>query len=141
MNRWLLLNALGALLLLAAWGAGLLFLPFRADTSGISFLILVLFAVGLWRAALGLWDDVQWISRRLVRLGLLGTLVGFAVALAGLTPDSFGDIANVKRAAESLLQGAGVAVYTSIVGWIGALWLDLNRRLLTGPSTTRTRRR
>src|SRR5882757_2778022 len=45
--RFAVINLIGVALIGAAWAEGFLFKPFQADTSGMCYLIIILFAAGL----------------------------------------------------------------------------------------------
>lgn len=69
-------------------------------------------------------------ANNLVLLGLIGTVVGFIMALSGVDPDTVGDAAAIAPMVSSLIQGMGVALYTTLVGAVLNIWLMLNCRLL-----------
>ena len=68
----------------------------------------------------------------LVLLGLIGTVVGFIEALAGVDPSTVGDAAAIGPMVSSLLHGMAVALYTTLVGSILNIWLMLDYRLVEG---------
>ena len=65
-------------------------------------------------------------------LGLIGTVVGFVIALSGVNPDTVSDVAAIGPMVSKLLEGMGVALYTTLVGSVLNIWLMLNHRLLEG---------
>lgn len=69
-------------------------------------------------------------ANNLVLLGLIGTVVGFIMALSGVDPEAAGDAAAIAPMVSSLIQGMGVALYTTLVGAVLNIWLMLNCRLL-----------
>lgn len=69
-------------------------------------------------------------ANNLVLLGLIGTVVGFIMALSGVNPDTVGDVSAIAPMVSSLIQGMGVALYTTLVGSVLNIWLMLNGRLL-----------
>lgn len=69
-------------------------------------------------------------ANNLVLLGLIGTVVGFIMALSGVDPDTVGDATAIAPMVSSLIQGMGVALYTTLVGAVLNIWLMLNCRLL-----------
>ncbi len=75
---------------------------------------------------------VRHVASSLVLLGLIGTVVGFVIALSGINPDSVADVAAIGPMVSKLLEGMGVALYTTLVGSVLNIWLMLNHRLLEG---------
>lgn len=71
-------------------------------------------------------DIVNW----LVTLGLLGTVIGFAIALSGIDAASLASASGVQKVSGQLMAGMRVAIMTTIVGAICGLWLDINRRMI-----------
>lgn len=75
---------------------------------------------------------VRHVASSLVLLGLIGTVVGFIIALSGVNPDTVADVASIAPMVSKLLEGMGVALYTTLVGSVLNIWLMLNHRLLEG---------
>lgn len=75
---------------------------------------------------------VRHVASSLVLLGLIGTVVGFIIALSGVNPDHVADVAAIGPMVSKLLEGMGVALYTTLVGSVLNIWLMLNHRLLEG---------
>lgn len=73
---------------------------------------------------------IRQLANHLVLLGLIGTVVGFIMALSGVDPDRVGDAAAIAPMVSSLIAGMGVALNTTLVGSILNIWLMLNVRLL-----------
>jgi hypothetical protein len=178
--RAILLNAVALALLAAAWANGLIGPIFATDTTYISHLIVLVFAVGLavclrrivqlsrelndlradrlppdsragrflrqacildaqGRASLAgalrlklssRIAGVRQFANNLVLLGLIGTVVGFIMALSGVDPDTVGDAGAIAPMVSNLIEGMGVALYTTLVGSVLNIWLMLNCRLL-----------
>lgn len=63
-------------------------------------------------------------------LGLIGTVIGFIIALSGVDPAAAGDAAAIGPMVSTLVAGMSVALYTTLVGGILNIWLTLNYRLL-----------
>ena len=64
--------------------------------------------------------------------GLIGTVIGFIVALSGVDPERAGDVSAVSDMVAMLIQGMGIALTTTLVGSVGGLWLDVNYAMLAG---------
>lgn len=155
--RLLVLNATAIPVLFWGWSTGAIQRTVLTDTTYICHLIVALFLVGLIslfiRAAKiskildliksgrvpALSDDkirakaahIDDISAYLVRLGLIGTIVGFAMALDVKDFGGIGTAAGAMELIKTFLAGMTIAVNTTIVGAILSLWLDINARFLT----------
>lgn len=120
-----ILNIAGAFGLAVLAFEDLLLVPFRADMTGLTYVIAAGFAGGVCAAFLGRWGAVKWLSGRLPYLGLIGTVLGFSIALLGVDVEDFQDIDKMAENVGVLLSGMGVALYTTLLGAIAAFWLDL----------------
>lgn len=79
---------------------------------------------------------VRQFASALVVLGLVGTVIGFIIALSGVTADDAGDVSTVRPMISTLISGMSVALYTTLVGALLGLWLTVNYRILsTGTAT------
>lgn len=79
---------------------------------------------------------VKHIAHALILLGLIGTVVGFIIALSGVDPESASNIDAVSPMVAELIRGMSVALYTTLAGAVCNLWLSANYRLLTAAATT-----
>lgn len=71
----------------------------------------------------------------LVFLGLVGTVIGFIVALSGVDPQTSAQVDEVASMVATLVSGMSIALYTTLVGAVLHVWLMVNHRLLaTGTS-------
>jgi biopolymer transport protein ExbB/TolQ len=75
---------------------------------------------------------VRQIASALVLIGLVGTVVGFIVVLSGVKPDQAADVAAVGPMVATLVEGMGIALYTTLVGAVLNIWLTANCHLLSG---------
>lgn len=75
---------------------------------------------------------VRYLSNSLVLLGLIGTVLGFIIALGGVDPKAAGDVQAITPMVTTLIHGMSVALYTTLVGAVLSLWLTVNYRLLAG---------
>ncbi len=73
---------------------------------------------------------VRTIANSLVLLGLIGTVLGFIVALSAVDPEQATNVQAIEPMVTQLLQGMSVALYTTLVGAVLNLWLTVNYRLL-----------
>ncbi len=153
--RLLILNFLGLAALSWAWNGGFVGMVFAADSSGICYAIAVLFALGMasvfhrslkvshalndikqssgrYRSKVNgakfsaKGDHIGDIAQWLAMLGLIGTIVGFIMALHGLDTDAL----DPEKLIGQLIEGMGVAFYTTLAGSGAGLWLELNNRIL-----------
>lgn len=74
---------------------------------------------------------VRHIAASLVMLGLIGTVVGFIVALSGISGQAAGDVGAVSGMITRLIAGMSVALYTTLEGAVLSLWLTVNHQILT----------
>ena len=71
----------------------------------------------------------------LVFLGLVGTVIGFIVALSGVDPATSTQVDEIAPMVATLVAGMSIALYTTLVGAVLHVWLMVNHRLLaTGTS-------
>jgi biopolymer transport protein ExbB/TolQ len=79
---------------------------------------------------------IRQIADSLVFFGLVGTVVGFIVALSGVDPQTSTQVDEVASMVATLVAGMSIALYTTLVGAVLHVWLMVNHRLLaTGTST------
>ena len=78
---------------------------------------------------------VRHIAGSLVLLGLIGTVIGFIIALSGVDPEQAGDVQSIAPMVSTMIQGLSTALYTTLVGAVLNLWLMVNYRLLAGGVT------
>jgi NADH:ubiquinone oxidoreductase subunit 2 (subunit N) len=128
--RFVVLNLIGAALIGAAWVEGLLFKPFAADSSGMCYLITVLFVWGLACCLRRDWQSVRWVGNALVYLGMVGTVLGLIITVSDLSADKAQSFENFKEVVTSIYVGSGTALYTNLLACIGYLWLGTNAHLL-----------
>jgi hypothetical protein len=73
---------------------------------------------------------VRLISNNLILLGLIGTVIGFIIALSGVDEGSVADVGSVGPMVSTLIQGMSVALYTTLVGAVLHVWLTLCYQVL-----------
>jgi hypothetical protein len=73
---------------------------------------------------------VRYVANTLVLLGLIGTVVGFIMALGGVDPETAADVESIAPMVTKLVGGMSVALYTTLVGSVLNIWLMVNYRLL-----------
>ncbi|MFM9843512.1 MAG: MotA/TolQ/ExbB proton channel family protein [Dongiaceae bacterium] len=73
---------------------------------------------------------VRFIANMLVILGLIGTVVGFIMALAGVNPETSADASAIGPMVSTLISGMSVALYTTLIGSVLNIWLMVNYQIL-----------
>jgi hypothetical protein len=73
---------------------------------------------------------VRHIANSLVLLGLIGTVVGFIIALSGVDPQRASDVSAISPMVSTLIRGMSTALYTTLVGSVLNIWLMVDYRLL-----------
>jgi hypothetical protein len=76
-------------------------------------------------------SPVHHVAGSLVLLGLIGTVLGFIIALAGVSADSATSLSGTSQMVSRLIAGMSVALYTTLEGAILNLWLTANYRILS----------
>ncbi len=74
---------------------------------------------------------VSHIANSLIFLGLIGTVIGFIIALSGVDPAAAIQVENVAAMISTLINGMSVALNTTLVGAMLYIWLIVNYRILT----------
>jgi biopolymer transport protein ExbB/TolQ len=69
-------------------------------------------------------------ANTLVFLGLVGTVIGFIVALSGVNPELSATVDNVAPMVATLIKGMSIALYTTLIGSVLHVWLMMNYRIL-----------
>ena len=73
---------------------------------------------------------VRHIASSLLLLGLIGTVIGFIIALSGVDPEKASDVGVVGSMISTLISGMSTALYTTLVGSVLNVWLMINYQLL-----------
>lgn len=73
---------------------------------------------------------IRYLGSSLVFLGLIGTVVGFIIALSGVDPAHAGNIDDVTPMVAALIRGMSTALVTTLVGGVLNIWLMANYQLL-----------
>ena len=73
---------------------------------------------------------VRSIANSLVMLGLIGTVIGFIIALSGVDPEAATRVENVAAMVSILIDGMSVALNTTLVGSVLYVWLIVNYGIL-----------
>jgi len=73
---------------------------------------------------------VRYVANTLVLLGLIGTVVGFIIALSSIDPERAKDVDAIAPMVTGLISGMSTALYTTLVGAVLNLWLMANYQVL-----------
>ena len=73
---------------------------------------------------------VRHVANSLIFLGLIGTVIGFIIALSGVDPQAASEVENVQAMVATLIGGMSVAMYTTLVGAVLYVWLTVSHRIL-----------
>jgi NADH:ubiquinone oxidoreductase subunit 2 (subunit N) len=129
-TRFAVINLIGLALIAAAWAENLLAKPFKADTSGMCYLLVALFLAGLVAVYRKDWQTVRWAGNALVYLGMVGTVLGLIMTVSDLSVDKAQNFDSFKAIVTAIYIGSGTALYTNLIACIGYLWLGTNAHLL-----------
>jgi hypothetical protein len=80
--------------------------------------------------------SIRHLANSLVFLGLIGTVIGFIIALSGVNAEAAADITSIGPMVSTLISGMSIALHTTLVGAILNIWLMINYRLLEGGTVT-----
>lgn len=75
---------------------------------------------------------IRHLANTLVLLGLIGTVLGFIIALSGVDPDRASDVNAIAPMVSTLIQGMSTALFTTLIGSILNVWLMANYQILSG---------
>jgi hypothetical protein len=130
LSRCVVLQAIGAALLVALWIGGLAGKPFEGDNGFLCWLIVAIASLGIACVFLQRWRDVQWIATHVVRIGLLGTVVGLIIAFSAARSGASADPNQIRPMIAAVVDGMYVSLYATLLGIGTNLWLKVNMRLL-----------
>jgi hypothetical protein len=80
--------------------------------------------------------SIRHLANSLVLLGLIGTVIGFIIALSGVDAEAAADVSSIGPMVTVLISGMSVALHTTLVGAVLNIWLMINYRLLEGGTVT-----
>lgn len=75
---------------------------------------------------------VRQMAGTLVLVGLIGTVIGFIIALSGVDRAAVSDAAQIGPMVATLLRGMSMALFKTLLGSVLNVWLMVNYRLLEG---------
>lgn len=77
---------------------------------------------------------IRYIANSLVFLGLIGTVIGFIIGLSGIDAAATTNVDKIAPMITKLINGMSVALYTTLLGAVLNIWLNINLRILTDGS-------
>lgn len=121
--RFIIVNLAGVCLLAWAYWLGYLQQVLLGDVSGVSLVICGVFVASvIWLIVSGTADHLKRIETILVTLGLIGNVIGFIIGLHEIDVKAISDPEGAIKLATQLIEGMGVAFYSTLTGAIAALW-------------------
>lgn len=78
----------------------------------------------------GAHETAWWFASATIKLGLLGTVVGFIVMATQIGRMPSFDLEQVQTMLKQMTQGMAIALYTTLAGLVANLWLGLQLLLL-----------
>lgn len=129
--RFIVLQTVLAAGLAGLYLAGHLAKPFSGESRYFSGVVLAVAVVGIaciWRQRFA---GAAWIANILVRIAIIGMLVGCISALTAVSHGVLGG-ADTMKVMALFLGNIGIAFYVSLCALASNLWLELNLRLLGG---------
>ena len=74
---------------------------------------------------------IKFTANTLVILGLIGTVIGFIIALSGVEAGVSSNPEEISKMITTLIQGMSVALYTTLAGSICSVWLNICYHILS----------
>jgi hypothetical protein len=130
LSRCVVLQAVGAAGIAGLWIAGIADKPFEGENAFLCWLIVGMAALGILCVFLRRWADVQWIATHVVRIGLLGTVIGLIIAFSAAKTGGSADPSEIRPMIAAVVDGMYVSLYATLLGIATNLWLKINLRLL-----------
>jgi hypothetical protein len=130
LSRCVVVQAIGAAGLVGLWIAGITSKPFEGDNAFLCWLIVGVAVLGILCVFLQRWHDVEWLATHVVRIGLLGTVVGLIIAFSAAKAGGSADPSEIKPMIAAVVDGMYVSLYSTLLGVATNLWLKINLRLL-----------
>jgi len=132
LSRAVVLQAIGAAMVAGLWIAGLAGKPFEGNNGPLCWIIIGMGVLGIGCVFMQRWNDVQWLATHVVRIGLLGTVVGLIIAFSAAAQGGSTNPDEIKPMIAAVVSGMYVSLYATLLGIGTNLWLKINLRLLGG---------
>lgn len=131
-SRFIILQTILGAGIVALYFLGLASRPFAGNSAILCAGILAAGLIGLICVFLERWNDAEWIATHVVRLGLLGTVLGLIAAFGQAALGGGNDPAAVRATIAGVVNGMYVSLYATLLGIGVNLWLKVNLKLLGG---------
>lgn len=135
--RWILVNGSALALLNIFYYKGWLQLLWGADTYHLSKGIVLVFLFGWVCCSYSILtnktkfsDLTRRVANSLITLGLIGTVIGFIIALSGINPNTASNASSIQTMISAMILGMGIALHTTLLGAILNLYLMINLWIL-----------
>jgi MotA/TolQ/ExbB proton channel family len=129
-SRCIVVQAIAAAFVAGLWIAGFASKPFEGATAPLCWIILGIGALGIACVFMRRWRDVEWLATHVVRIGLLGTVVGLIIAFSAAAQGGSSNPEEIKPMIAAVVNGMYVSLYATLLGISVNLWLKVNLRLL-----------
>ena len=130
LSRCVVVQAIGGAGLVGLWIGDIATKPFEGDNAFLCWLIVGVAVLGVLCVFLQRWRDVEWVATHVVRIGLLGTVVGLIIAFSAAKAGGSADPNEIKPMIAAVVDGMYVSLYSTLLGIATNLWLKINLRLL-----------
>lgn len=120
MIKFILLQVMGAGLLLAAYLTGWLDVVIEADRLHVAPVFGILTVVGLWMASVRRSERALWLADLLPVLALVGTVAGVLSAVAQA------DMSNLDASRVQVFTGTVHSLVSNLLGMVAYVWLSLS---------------
>jgi MotA/TolQ/ExbB proton channel family len=74
--------------------------------------------------------NIRHLANTIVLIGLIGTVIGFIIALSGVSAEAATNAKAIAPMVSTLIFGMAIALYKTLVGSVLNVWLMANYRLL-----------
>ena len=105
LSRCVVVQAIGAAGIVGLWIAGIASKPFEGDNAYLCWLIVGIAALGILCVFLQRWRDVEWLATHVVRIGLLGTVIGLIMAFSAAKAGGSADLSEIKPMIAAVVDG------------------------------------
>jgi MotA/TolQ/ExbB proton channel family len=129
-SRFVVLQAIGGAMIVGLWIAGVAGKPFESSNGALCWIIIGMGLLGIACVFMQRWNDVQWLATHVVRIGLLGTVVGLIIAFSAAGQGGSTNPEEIKPMIAAVVNGMYVSLYATLLGIGVNLWLKVNLRLL-----------
>ena len=130
LSRAVVLQAIGVAMIVGLWVADLAGKPFEGNNGPLCGIIVGMGLLGIACVFMQRWNDVQWLATHVVRIGLLGTVVGLIIAFSAAGEGGSTNPEEIKPMIAAVVNGMYVSLYATLLGIGTNLWLKINLRLL-----------